>query len=591
MRGRGRCRGGPYGGIAVNGDFDYIVVGAGTAGCTVADRLSEDGRHRVLLIEAGGDDRHWMLQMPAGLRSVFRPSSRFNWWFETTPQPQLDGRRIAQPRGRVLGGSSSINGMTWLRGHPLDYDHWAGALGCRGWSFAECLPYFRRAESFDGPAGGWRGSDGPVGVRRQERLGPLDTAFLEACRQAGHVLVDDVNGRRQEGAGRFDMSVENGVRSSAARAHLHLRGPRRNLAIRLHTRVERLLIEGGRVTGVRQATRGMDAIDVRAAREVVLCAGVFATPQLLMRSGIGPGEHLRELGIQVMLDRPGVGANLHDHLEAHIQVETDRPVSLNRELRFHRMLWAGIQWFGFRRGVAAANQCHVGAFLRSDDGVPHPDLQIHFFPLFFGDDWIPDARTHGYRLGVGPMRPTSRGTVRLDPVDPAGMPLIDPNYRATEADRALTRAGIRLGRSILGQPAFRHYHRREAIPGEAVVSDADIDAFIRRDAASAYHPCGTCRMGADTDAVVDPELRLRGLDGLRVVDASAIPRIPSANINCPVFMIAEKAADLIRGRPPLEPEERVYHRAPATKGDSDRDQASGGRAVLQERITNTPDRS
>ncbi len=233
------------------------------------------------------------------------------------------------------------------------------------------------------------------------------------------------------------------------------------------------------------------------------------------------------------------------------------------------MLWAGIQWFLLRRGVAAANQCHVGAFLRSGDDVAHPDLQIHFFPVFFGDDWIPDARTHGYRLGVGPMRPTSRGRVRLDPADPAGMPLIDPNYLATEADRALTRAGIRLGRAILGQPAFHPYHRREVIPGEAVVSDADIDAFVRRDAASAYHPCGTCRMGGDADAVVDPELRFRGVDGLRIVDASVIPRIPSANINCPVFMIAEKAADLIRGRAPLPPEERDYYRAPATEGNTD----------------------
>lgn len=547
----------------MNDTYDHIIVGAGTAGCTLADRLSADGTRRVLLLEAGGDDRHWMLRMPAGLRSVFKSTSRFNWGLRTTPQPHLDGRRIAQPRGKVLGGSSSINGMTYLRGNPLDYDQWCTELGCRGWSFAECLPYFKRAERFDGPADAYRSNTGCVGVRRQQELGPLNAAFLEAGQQAGHVLVDDVNGYRQEGVGRFDMSVENGCRSSAARAHLYPRGRRPNLEIRMLARVERVLVNGRRVAGVR-VDHGGTVGDVLATREVILSAGVFHTPQILMLSGIGPAAHLQEAGIEVILDQSQLGANLQDHLEAHIQVETDAPVSLNRELAPHRMIRAGIQWLLFKRGVAAVNQCHVGAFLRSDRSVTHPNLQIHFFPVYFDHDWVPSTHTHGYRLGVGPMRPTSRGSVRLDPGNPRGMPLIDPNYLATEEDRRDMRAGIRMGRWILEQDALRPYHKREDVPGVDVRTDAQLDAFIRRDATSAYHPCGTCRMGADNDprAVVTPELRLKGLDGLRIVDASVIPRLPSANINAPVLMIAEKAADLILGGTPPPPEQVAYYRAP-----------------------------
>ncbi|WP_016855274.1 choline dehydrogenase [Halomonas smyrnensis] len=544
-------------------EYDYIIIGAGTAGCTLAHRLSEDGRHRVLLVEAGGDDRNWVLQMPAGLRSVFKPTSRFNWWFETEPQANLDGRRISQPRGKALGGSSSINGMTFLRGNPLDYDQWADQLGCTGWSYAECLPYFKRSERFHGPASPYRGQDGAVGIQRQEQLSPLNAAFLEAGQQAGHLLVDDVNGYRQEGVARFDMSVEGGMRSSSAREYLHRQPRRDNLTVSSETKVERLLIEGQRVVGVHLSPGNGPARDVKAHREVILSAGAFASPQLLMQSGIGPADHLEDCGIRVKHDLRGVGENLQDHLEAHIQVETDAPVSLNRELRPDRMLWAGLSWFIAKRGMAAVNQCHVGAFMRSDATQTHPNLQIHFFPVFFGAQWLPDRRTHGYRLGVGPMRPTSRGTVRLNPGDPMGRPLIDPNYLATESDRQEMREGLRMSRDILRQSAFRPFHRREDTPGRDCISDDELDTFIRRDASSAYHPCGTCRMGSDADSVVDTELRLRGIEGLRVVDASVIPRLPTANINACVFMIAEKASDLIRGQT-LPPEHLDYYRAQAT---------------------------
>jgi choline dehydrogenase len=543
----------------MNRSFAYIVVGAGTAGCVMARRLADAG-YSVALLEPGGDDRHWILRMPAGLRSAFKPSSRFNYWFRTTPQAHLNDRVIDQPRGRALGGSSAINGMTYLRGNPRDYDDWAAVEGCAGWAFADVLPYFKRVERFAGGADDYRSTTGMVGVKRQHAENPLDAAFLEAGRQAGHGFTQDVNGFRQEGVSCFDSSVEGGIRSSAARAYLHSRPASDNLNVFTGAKVLRIVVEGGRATGVVVRHGGADHTLVAEA-EVILSAGAFGTPQLLMLSGIGPADHLRGLGIDVVLDAPGVGANLHDHLEAHIQVETDAPVSINRELKLHRMLWAGVQWFGWKGGVGAEGLCHVGAFLKSDPAVTHPDIQFHFFPVFFGENWIPDPRRNGYRLGAGPMRPESRGTVRLASDDPDAAPLIDPNYLATERDRREMRDGLKLARDVLAQPAFDAFRKREDLPGEHVRTDADLDAFIRHDASSAYHPCGTARMGADGDArgVVDLDLRLRGVAGLRVVDASVIPAVPSANINACTFMIAEKAADAVLGNPPLAPEAAPYY--------------------------------
>lgn len=542
-------------------ESDYVIVGAGTAGCTLAHRLGAAG-HSVTLLEHGLDDRTWILQMPAGLRSAFKPTSKYNYWFKTVPQPHLNGREIDQPRGKALGGSSAINGMTFLRGNPRDYDDWAELEGCTGWSFADCLPYFKKFEDCDRPADAFRGRGGPVGVQAQQSLNPLNAAFLEAGQQAGHHLVDDMNGFRQEGVGRFEMSVKGGYRSTSARAFLHTQRRPEGLTVRTKAKALRVLLENDRAVGIECAV-GNEIRIARASKEVILSTGTFGTPQLLMLSGIGPEAHLRGLGLPVHLNAPMVGENLHDHLEAHVQVETDKPVSLNRYLQPHLMVWAGLQWFGWKGGVAAVNQCHVGAFLRSAADVTHPDIQFHFFPILFGPNWIPDPMKNGYRLGAGPMRPESRGTVRLASSDPAAAPLIDPNYLATDHDRFVMREGVKRGRELLAQAAFKEFHMREDLPGDHIKTDAELDDFIREDASSAYHPCGTTRMGAPGDdrAVVDLDLKLRGIDGLRVVDAGVIPAVPSANINACTFMIAEKAADMILGKPPLPPEPVDYHRA------------------------------
>ncbi len=542
--------------------FDYIIVGAGSAGCILASRLAADGETTVLLLEAGPPDRHWTIRMPGGIRAHLRLESPFNWHFHTEPQRHLDGRRIYEPRGKAIGGSSSINGMVFLRGHPLDYEGWR-QQGAAGWSYAEVLPYFKRLERCEAGGDLYRGTDGPVAVRRQQELGELNQAFLEAGRQAGFPVTDDVNGARQEGFCRFDMNVDRGVRASSAHAYLRRASAGKNLTVRTGALGLHVIMDGSRATGFayRRAGRLERA---HCTREVILSAGAVGSPHLLLLSGIGPADHLRRAGVPVVCDRAGVGGNLQDHLEVHLQHRCGRPVSLNRYLRPDRMFLVGARWFLFKSGICARNQANVGAFLCSNQSVAHPNVQFHFFPAFF-EGWDLRHDLAGYRLGTGTMRPTSRGTLRLASPDPDRAPRIDPNFLATDVDRREMREAFVLARETLAQKAFESLDAGEADPGPDVRSNAEIDAFIRRAAGSAYHLCGSCKIGAaqDHEAVVDPEGRVYGVERLRVADASIMPTVASSNLNAVVMMMAEKLSDAILGKPPLRPIETAIDAAEA----------------------------
>ncbi len=545
----------------VEKSYDYIVVGSGSSGAIIASRLSEDPNVSVLLLEAGRDDNHWTVRMPGGLRAHYKKNSKLNWQFETVPQKNLDNRKLYQPRGKTLGGSSSINGMIFLRGHPQDYDRWAQE-GASGWSYSDVLPYFKRFEHHADGGNDYRGGDGPIGVRKQWDLDPLSEAFLEAGKQAGFPLTDDVNGEQQEGFCRFDMNVENGIRSSSAYGFLRPAKDRKNLTILTHAHGEKLLLENNRATGFQFDYKGK-SVTVRAEREVILSAGVFGSPQLLMLSGIGPADHLRQHGIDVALDLPGVGENLQDHLEVQFQHRCGLDVSLNRYLRPDRMVRVGVQWFLFKSGVTARNQGNAGAFLRSNPSVAHPNIQFHFFPLFFAGEWIMRHDVQGYRLDTGTMRPTSKGTVRLASADPFASTLIDPNYLDTPEDRAEMLEAFQIARDTLAQPAWAPFDAGETDPGPDCRTREQIESFIRRTATSAYHPCGTCKMGSDNDrmAVTDPSGRVRGIEGLRIGDASLMPSMASSNLNAICMMIGEKIADAAAGKPALPRSELGYRNA------------------------------
>ncbi|MGI3210254.1 choline dehydrogenase [Roseovarius tibetensis] len=530
-------------------EADYVIVGAGSAGCAMAYRLAEAG-NSVLVIEHGGTDAGPFIQMPGAL-SYPMNMRRYDWGYQTEPEPHLGGRRLACPRGKVIGGSSSINGMVYVRGHARDYDHWRDQ-GADGWGFADVLPYFKRLECWhDGGHGGdpaWRGQDGPLHVSRGRMRNPLVRAFIEAGVEAGYPATDDYNGHQQEGFGPFEMTVHKGQRWSAANAYLRPALKRETCDL-IRGFVRRVVIEDGRATGVEIARGGGTEI-VRARAEVIVAASSINSPKLLMLSGVGPAAHLADHGIPVVADRPGVGANLQDHLELYIQIAASQPVSLYKYWNLPGKAWVGLRWLLGRGGPGASNQFESCGFIRSGPGVDYPDIQFHFLPIAVRYDGKAAAEGHGFQAHVGPMRSASRGSVTLRSNDPADDPVIRFNYMSEDSDWIDFRRCIRLTREILGQPAFAPYTRHEIQPGADVQSDEDLDAFIREHAESAYHPCGTCKMGRadDPDAVVDPQGRVIGVEALRVADSSIFPRITNGNLNAPSIMAGEKIADHVLGR-------------------------------------------
>ena len=533
-------------------EADYVIVGAGSAGCALAYRLSEAGAS-VLVVEYGGSDAGPLIQMPGAL-SFPMNMKRYDWGYRSEPEPHLGGRRLACPRGKVIGGSSSINGMVYVRGHAKDFDTWE-AMGASGWSYADVLPYYKRMETWD-PAGhggdaSWRGSDGPLHVTRGKRDNPLVQAFVQAGRQAGYQLTDDYNGQQQEGFGPMEHTIHKGARWSAAKAYLRPALQRKNCNL-IRGLARKIVFSGRRAVGV-ELLAGGGLKTVRAKKEVILASSSINSPKLLMLSGIGPAAHLTAHGIPIVADRPGVGQNLQDHLEVYIQMAASQPVSLFKYWNLLGKARVGLQWALTRSGPGASNQFESAGFIRSAAGVEYPDLQFHFLPIAVRYDGQAASEGHGFQAHIGPMRSQSRGAVTLRSAKPEDSPKITFNYMSTEKDWIDFRRGIRLTREIFAQEAFRPFVKHEIQPGVALQTDAQIDGFIRAHAESAYHPCGTCKMGAVDDplAVVDPQTNVIGVKGLRVVDSSIFPQITNGNLNGPSIMVGEKASDLILGKTPL----------------------------------------
>lgn len=531
--------------------YDYIIIGAGSAGCVLANRLSEDAGTSVLVLEFGGSDRSVLIQMPSAF-SLPMNTKKYNWRYETVAEAHLDNRRLHCPRGKVLGGSSSINGLVYIRGHACDFDEWE-SLGAKNWSYRYCLPYFKRAEQYKFGGDDYRGGTGPLATNNGNNMqNPLYGAWVEAGAEAGYIKTDDCNGYMQEGFGAMHMTVKDGVRWSTANAYLRPAMSRPNLTVITHAMTRRILLDGKRAVGV-EYDHGGQTHKVLCNREVLVASGPIGSPHLLQRSGIGPEAVLKKAGIEVRHPLPGVGENLQDHSEIYIQYACKEPVTLNGKMNLLGKAMIGLRWLLFKDGLGASNHFEAGGFIRSSKGLRWPDIQFHFLPAAMRYDGDKPFKGHGFMVLTGPNKPKSRGHVRALSADPYQHPEIRFNYLESEEDREGFRRCVRLTREIIAQPAMDRFRGEELAPGPQVQTDEQIDAFVRANMESTMHPCGSCRMGEDDMAVVDSTLRVHGLQGLRVIDSSVFPSEPNGNLNAPTIMLAERAADLVRGRQPLAP--------------------------------------